>query len=624
MPAKPCHALLLSGLTLLLLTACSEPTGSVPTSIASSAVSGDWPQYRGDLAGKGFSPLREITPDNVASLNEAWRYALAADVEPGATARNPNSQVTPVVVEGVMYVSAADRIVALDPVTGEELWRHSVTGGAPSRRGVSYWPGADGAAPRIYFTVGTRLVALEAATGTLATGFGQGGEIDMVTPYISVPLIYEEVIVVGANTPAGAAGGIGNARAYAVSSGAKLWEFDSVPQPGAIGNDTWADASWEGRLGANAWPFYFTVDTDRDLLYIPLASPLPFAFGGDREGNNLFANSIVAVNIHNGEYVWHFQTIHHDLWDHDPPAPPTLFDIDRAGDVVPALAVTTKSGYLFLLNRETGEPLIPVEETPVAASTVPGEHISPTQPIPRTPPMARVSYSSTDFVTVADTSAAHVDACVALLDAVGPLTHSGAYTPWAYKSDPAAPGATLLFPGLAGGPNWGGAPYDPATGFVFVFAGDSGSLGWLEDAPAGSAVPFVLGGPRPGNFEVRLDGISMPCQKPPWGTLTAVDTRTGEIAWRQPLGLTESLPEGKQLTGRPGRAGGLTTASGLLFIAATDDRRFRALDTTNGRLLWETTLDNRGNGSPMSYRGSDGKQYVVVSATDSLVSFRLP
>lgn len=613
------YRVLAAGITAALLGACADDQSSSETS-----VSGDWAQYRGDYAGLGYSPLAEIDASNVTALTESWRYNLAADPEPGATPRNPNSQVTPIVVNGVMYVAAADRIVALDPVTGAENWRHNVTGGAPSRRGVSYWPGTDGAAPRIYFTAGTRLVALDAATGAVATGFGQGGEIDMVTPYISVPLVYDEVIVVGANTPAGAAGGIGNARAFDANTGVKLWEFGSVPQPGEFGNNTWADDSWEGRLGANAWPFYFTVDTDRDLLYIPLASPLPFAFGGDREGSNLFANSIVAVNIYSGEYEWHFQTIHHDLWDHDPPAPPTLFDVEQGDVSVPALAVTTKSGYLFILNRETGEPLVDVTETPVPASAVPGEFAASTQPIPRTPPMARVSYTEADFVTAADTSVAHVDACMALLDSVGPVTNLGPYTPWTYKPDPAAPGATLLFPGLAGGPNWGGAPYDPASGYVFVFAGDSGSLGWLQDADAGAELPYVLGGPRPGGFEVRIDGVSLPCQKPPWGTLTAVDTNTGDIAWRTTLGVTESLSEANQQTGRPGRAGALVTASGLLFIGATDDNRFRALDTASGRLLWETTLDNRGNASPMSYRGNDGRQYVVISATDSLLSYRLP
>lgn len=584
----------------------------------------DWPQYRGGFAGTGFTQLSQITVDNVPNLETGWNYSLRSDLNSEAASRNPNSQLTPIVVAGVMYLAAADRVVALDPVSGTEKWRHVVSSGVPSRRGVAYWPGTAELAPRIYFTAGTALVALDAATGERAAAFGQRGEIDLVIPYISVPLIYDDVIVIGANTPSGADGGIGNARAFNAITGAKLWEFNSVPQPGELGHDTWAADSWMGRLGANAWPFYFTVDTERDLLYIPLAGSLPFAYGGDRAGSNLFANSIVAVNIHSGEYVWHYQTIHHDLWDHDPPAPPTLFDMMQNNAEVPALAVTTKSGYLFILNRETGEPIIDVQETPVKQSDVPGEQTWATQPIPATPPMARVSYSGEDLVSPTDTSPEHFTACMTLLNQIGSFTNAGAYTPWSYRPTPDSGVATLLFPGLGGGPNWGGAPYDPATGYVFVFAGDTGTFGWLEDAPAGSNLPYRLSGPRPAGFEVRINDVSMPCQKPPWGTLTAVNAVTGEIAWRLTLGITESLPEDRQQTGRPGRAGALVTGSNLLFIGATDDNRFRALEASSGRVLWETRLSGRGNANPMSYLGSDDKQYVVIAASDTLQSFRLP
>ena len=616
----PSHSRYVLGYCMaLLLGACAE--NSEPPV---AAATGDWSQYRGDQQGTGYTPLNQISPTNVNLLVEGWRYNLRSEETAEASSRNPNSQVTPIVVSGVMYLTAADRVVALDPVQGIELWRHVVDGGSPSRRGVSYWPGNDSTAPRIYFTAGPRLVALDAATGTKVAAFGQAGEIDMVTPYISVPMVYEDIIVVGANTPSGAAGGIGNARAFDAQSGAKLWEFNSVPQPGEIGHETWAADSWEGRLGANAWPFYFTVDAQRNLLYIPLASPLPFAYGGDRAGSNLFANSIVAVNIHSGEYVWHFQTIHHDLWDHDPPSPPTLFDIDQNGTSIPALAVATKSGYLFILNRENGEPIVDVEERAVAQSDVPGEQTSLTQPFPATPPMARVSYSDADLVTAIDTSAAHVAACQELLANVGTIVNAGPYTPWTYKTSPETGTTTLLFPGLAGGPNWGGVPFDPASGYVFVFASDIGTFGWLEDVEGDAAVPYALRGPRPAGFDVQMDGVSMPCQKPPWGSLTAVDTRTGNIAWRQPLGVTESLPLERRETGRPGRAGALVTASNLLFIGATDDNYFRALEASSGRMLWETKLSARGNASPMSYQGKDGNQYVVISATDTLIGFRLP
>ncbi len=604
----------------LALLAFVLPVGGVAQQGATAT--GDWPMYRGNLAGTGFSSLSQITAENVANLSQGWSYPLGSEA---AGQRGPNSQATPIVVGDVMYVPAADRVVALNPVTGEEIWRHIVTSGAPSRRGVAYWPGTNDIPPRIIFTAGERLVALDAVTGTMATDFGQAGEIDMVTPYISVPMVYQNIIIVGANTPRGAAGGIGNARAFDARTGARVWEFSSVPQPGSLGHDTWEGDSWVGRLGANAWPFYFTVDQQRGLLYIPLASPIPFAYGGDRGGSNLFSNSLVAVDILSGEYRWHFQTIHHDLWDHDPPAPPSLFDIPRATGAIPALGVTTKSGYLYILNRETGEPIYGVEERAMPQSEVPGEQTYPTQPIPVRPPaLARVSYDPADLVTAADTSPEHAAACAELVENMGEIYNAGPFTPWTYRPGGAPGPTTLLFPGLTGGPNWGGAAFDPNSGYLFVFAGDIGAFGWMEDAEDGSPLPYRRVGPRPGGFDVSIGNMRLPCQKPPWGTLSAVDSTTGDIAWQQGIGITEVLPAGRQNTGRPGRAAVLVTANNLLFIAATDDNRLRALDTATGRELWVETLGGRGNANPMTYMGLDDKQYLVISATDSLVAYRLP
>ena len=237
----------------------------------------EWTQYRGNLAGTGFSPLKQINQDNVANLDSAWSYSLLANaLNTDENPRAPNSQVTPIVVDGVMYLPAADRVIALDPVSGDELWTHRVLESAASRRGVSYWPGDNGSRPRILYTAGRRLVALDAATGELASEFGDSGEIDMQIPYNSVAMVFENTVIVGANTPRGAEGGIGNARAFDARSGEKVWEFESVPGPGNLGHDTWEGDSWRGRLGANAWPFYFTVDEQRGLIYLPLASPIPF------------------------------------------------------------------------------------------------------------------------------------------------------------------------------------------------------------------------------------------------------------------------------------------------------------------------------------------------------------
>ena len=585
---------------------------------------GDWPMFRHDAAGTGRSPLTQISASNVATLAPAWSYRLQA---PDAGGRPLASEATPIVIGGVMYLPAANRIVALDPETGKEIWQFAATG--VSRRGVAWWPGDAAHPPRIIFAAGRRLIAVDAKTGAPVTTFGKDGEVDMVTPYNSVPFVHGHVVIAGANSPPGAIGGIGNARAYDAVTGAKLWEFSSVAQPGQPGHDTWEGDSWKDRLGVNAWPFYFTMDEQRGLLYVPLASPVPDPFGGDRKGANLYGNSVVAVDIETGKYRWHFQTIHHDLWDADPPAPPGLFDVSRGGRTIPALALTTKSGYVYVLNRETGQPVFGVEERPVAKSEVPGEFAFPTQPFPvKPPPIARNQFKPQDLVNAEDTTAEHAAACRELVEKNG-VYNAGPFTPWAYRPENAvAPKTALVFPGGLGGANWGGTAYDPQSGYLFVATQDVGALGWLE-SKAGSVVPYDKGAPerpsgRGGTFDVRINGASWPCQKPPWGRLIAIDTRTGDFAWQIALGITEQLPAGKQNTGRPVLAGPIVTASGLVFIASTDDNRFRALDVRNGKELWVTKLDRRGNADPITYMGTHGKQYVVVAATDTVMAYALP
>ena len=449
--------------------------------------------------------------------------------------------------------------------------------------------------------------------------------MDIVVPYNSVPFVHRNVIVVGANTPPGTPGGIGNARAFDARTGAKLWEFSSVPQPGSVGHDTWEGDSWKGRLGANAWPFYFTLDEQRNLLYIPLASPIPGSYGGDRKGANLFGNSVVAVDIQTGAYKWHFQTIHHDLWDHDPPAPPTLFNVVQGGRTIPALAVTTKSGYMYVLNRENGQPVFGVEERPVPKSDVPGELAFATQPIPVKPSgLSRVSYQPSDLVTAADTTAEHAKACADLVEKSGGVHNAGPFTPWLFRAEGAPPRSTLLFPGGLGGSNWGGTAYDPNANLVFAATQDVGALGWVEKAREGSLVPYDKVSPVRSTFDARIGDSNWPCQKPPWGRLTAVNAATGDIAWQTPLGITEQLPEGKQNTGRPLLAGPIATASGVLFIASTDDNRFRAIDARTGRQLWMARLERRGNANPITFLARNGKQYVALVATDTLLVYALP
>ena len=625
-------------LTIGVVAGLAVRSGSGQQAVSSNAA-GDWPMYRHDSAGTGYSALTEINPANVAGLTQAWTYRLtsAQTAAPAAGGRGGggavNSEATPIVVNGVMYLPAANRVVALEAETGKEIWQTPVTGGAPSRRGVAYWEGESSTAPRILFTAGRRLIALDAKTGAAIQNFGTNGEVDLVTPYNSVPFIYQHVLVVGANTPPGAEGGIGNPRAYDVRTGAKLWEFHAVPQPGEVGHNTWEGDSWKDRLGVNAWPFYFTMDERRGLLYVPLASPIPGDYGGDRKGANLFGNSVVAVDITTGKYRWHFQTIHHDIWDADPPAPPGLFDISRNGQTIPALALTTKSGYMYLLNRETGQPLYGVEERTVARSDVPGETVYPTQPIPvKPPPIARNEFKIDDLVTANDTTPEHAAACKELVEKNG-IFNAGPFTPWAYRAEGAAPRTSLVFPGGLGGANWGGTAYDPGSHLVFTATQDAGALGYMEPSRPGRSgqpptVPYQKASPQHdggrGVFDARVNGIALPCQRPPWGQLIAIDTTTGDVAWKITLGITEQLPAGRQNTGRSVLAGPIVTGSGLIFIASTDDNRFRALDARSGKQLWVTTLDRRGNADPITYSGKDGRQYVAVVATDTVATFRLP
>jgi len=589
----------------------------------------DWPMYRHDHAGTGYSPLAQINARNVASLREVWTYRLQGDASAsglpgrGGTA-GPGSQATPIVVNGTLYVPAANRVVALEPETGMERWRHIVSDAAPSRRGVAFW-GGEGRASRIIFTAGRRLIALDALTGNRATEFGSNGEIDIVVPYNSVPLVYRNIVLVGANNPPGSGGAPGNARAFDARTGVKLWEFSSVAQPGSVGHDTWEGDSWRGRFGVNAWPFYFTLDDHRGLVFLPLASPIPGGYGGDRGGANLYGNSVVAVDVQTGGYKWHFQTIHHDLWDADPPSPPGLVDISRNGRRIPAMALTTKSGYMYMLNRETGQPIFGVVERPVPQSDVPGERTSPTQPIPVKPPaLARVAYGPQDLVSAADTTPEHAAACRELIEKNGGVYNVGPFTPWRYRDLGTATPLSLVFPGGLGGPNWGGPASDPKLGYVFVATQDVGAMGFVRKAREGAVVPYEKAAPGRSTFDVPIGEQNWPCQKPPWGSLVAVNAATGDFAWHVPLGVTERLSPGRQHTGRPVLAGPIATAGGVLFVASTDDNRFRAFDSRTGRELWTTVMERRGNANPITYLGRNGKQYVAVVATDTLRVFALP
>jgi glucose dehydrogenase len=629
--------------------------------------SGDWPMYSLNHAGTRFSPLTDINAGNVAELAQAWSVRLVppAGGRGAEPAGNPaagqarggddpfgsggsNPEATPIVVDGVMYLPArGNQVLALDAGTGKEVWRYQMPQGVTTTaRGVAYWPGDRSTAPRILLTAGARLVAIDAATGKPATGFGRDGVVEIAVPWNGVPTIYRNVAILGATTGEVPLGFPGDTRAFDVRTGAKLWQFHNVPLPGEVGHDSWLDHGWRGRSGTNVWAWYMTVDEERGILYMPVAGPAANYWGGDRPGNNLFANSIVAVDAQTGKYRWHFQTVHHDLWDSDMPSPPVLVDIVQNGRTIPALASIGKTGYLFILDRVTGKPVFGVEERAVPKGDVPGEWYAPTQPFPVKParPLVRVDFNrERDMVRPEDTSAQHVAECQALWDKSGGFYNAGPFTPFLFHEDGAPPKSTIQFPGGTGGVNWGGPSADPNIGFVFVNAHDTSLVGWIEKrkpglnygrGAEGTTQPYdraSVNGPGPYfGFNAPLKDATgrtianLPCQRPPWARLIAVDANTGEIAWQSTLGLTEALPEGKQLTGGSGSAGPTVTAGGLVFVGATGDRRFRAFDAKTGKELWVTRLDAQVNANAMTYRGKNGRQYVAVVATDTLVAFAVP
>jgi glucose dehydrogenase len=636
----------------------------------------DWPMYSRDFTGSRFSPLTDIDPGNVSRLAQAWSVQLttpagrrggaagpaAGAALPSGRAQGPgpaasdtdgdgagsNPQVTPIVIDGVMYLPArGNEVLALDADTGKEIWRYQMPQFvATEARGVAYWPGEAGLAPRILLTAGPRLLALDAATGRPAAGFGRDGYVEIMVPWRGVPVVYKHVAILGAYPGEVPLGPTGDTRAFDIRTGKKLWQFHTVPLPGQPGHETWLDYGWRDRSGTNVWAYYMTIDAERGLLYMPVSSPAANYWGGDRPGANLFGNSIVAVDAETGQYRWHFQTVHHDLWDFDMPSPPVLVDITQGGQRIPALASIGKTGYMFILNRVTGEPIFGVEERPVPQGHVPDEWYSPTQPFPVKParPFARVDFNKErDMVRPEDTSPQHVAECQALWDKSGGFHNEGPFTPWLFHEEGAPPRSSVQFPGAGGGVNWGGPAADPRSGMVFMNAHDSSLVGWIERRKPGlnygrntegSTQPYdraSVNGPGPYfGFTAPLRDetgrtlANLPCWRPPWARLVAVDANTGEVAWEVPLGLTEALPEDRRLTGNSGSAGPSLTAGGLVFVGATSDRRLRAFDMKTGKELWSARLQGQVNANPLIYRGRSGKQFVAAVATDALVAFALP
>lgn len=600
------------------------------TAPAAAPAPGDWPRYTRDPGGTRFSPLTQINTGNVAGLKLAWSFKVRP--EGGGSIV---SSATPIMVGGKLYLPIGNAIVALDPVTGAELWRHPVTDGL-ARRTVSYWPGDAGHGARLYFSSGAKLWALDASTGQPISGFGDDGAVALGVPYNGPPTVYRNVLIVGANTEEMQVGPPGNTRAFDAITGRKLWEFHTVPQPGEVGHETWLNDGWKGRSGTNVWVWYMTLDDKTGTLFMPVGGPSANYDGTDRPGANLFGNSLVAVDAETGKLKWYFQTIHHDLWDSDLPAPPVLIDLKVKGRTIPAVAETGKAGYMYILDRRTGKPVFGVTETPVAKGDVPGEYYSPTQPIPNKPvALSRKTWTPADIVTASDTSQQHVDACRALLARYGgTFYNAGPFTPFFLHTAGGPMKASINLP-MNGGSIWGGSAADPRSGYIYINTGEGGSIGYIEARRPGADYGRGTAGSTQKYDRANLSGpgayasfsapyvdasgksVTLPCIRPPWGRLIAVDGNSGEIAWAVPLGTTDALPPGKQATGRASNFGGpIVTAGNLVFIGATDDRRFRAFDSRTGKELWSTTLEYSAQAVPITYRGRDGRQYVAVMAAN--------
>lgn len=601
----------------------------------------DWPVYGGDAGGMRYSPLADVNRENVHRLTRAWTWATGetpiARTDSTRAARPGTFQATPIVVNDTMYLSTPfNRVVALDAGTGRELWRYDPGAhryGQPSNgtgfvhRGVALW--TSGRERRVFINSRWRLIALDASTGRPVSTFGSNGEVDVtqgldwpVNPLhytnTSPPVIWGDLVILG--------NGVGDrlmyrrdppgdVQAFDARTGRRVWRFRTVPSPGEYGNDTWQDDSWRITGHTNVWA-PFTVDSARGLVYLPVGTPSNDWYGGRRKGENLFGESVVCLDARTGRRVWHFQVVHHGLWDYDLPAPPNVVTIRRPAGAVDAVLVPTKQGFVFAFDRVNGRPLWPIEERPVAASDVPGEAAWPTQPFPSKPaPVSRQGFSPDDLIdfTPAIREAARAEAARYRM---GPL-----YTP------PSMQG-TITMPGSIGGIGWGGGAWDPETNTLFVKALNTPTLWRIvrRDAPS-DTVDFEYV-PDLGNsgLSVRVPGADgertppLPLNRPPYGTLTALDMTSGEIRWQVPIGDTPDVRNHPLLRGVPlppmlgvsGAPGGIVTRGGLVFLSGGGSV-FYAVDTRDGSVRWSADLGQRAYANPMTYRTGGGAQFVVIA-----------
>jgi len=625
----------------------------------------DWQSYGGDPGGMRFSDLSHINRDNVDGLTMAWTYRTGEARHDEATnaagacgnchSSNGKFEATPILGSDLLFLSTpANKVVALNPSDGTEVWTYNpgldlqvnFSEGLVSR-GVSYWEAANGSgdscdATVFLATLDARLIALDARSGSPCGDFGSSGIVDLSVgvgnvqhgqyEVTSPPAVVNDVVVVGSALGDNRRVEVerGTVRGFDVRSGELRWSWDPIPrQPGDPGWDTWTPDGASRTGAANAWSI-ISADPGRDLVFVPTGSAAPDFYGGERLGANLFANSVVALRASTGEIVWHFQVVHHDLWDYDVASQPTLFDFRRDGQSIPAVAVSTKMGHLFVLHRETGEALLPVEERPVPPSTVPGEEAFPTQPFPvAPPPLHPTDVGPDDAWGINDADRAY---CRAQLES---LTYEGIFTP------PSLEG-TLLYPGFAGGMNWGSAALHPDEQILVTSIKrlpmwvrlHSRAAYDTAERPEGVQFTGQRGTPYGMSRAPLLSPSGLPCTPPPWGTLTAVDLGSAQVAWEIPLGVLPNLSgvSGADGWGAINFGGPMITAGGLVFIAATPDDRIQAFDIADGRQLWSWELPAGGQATPMTYEFG-GRQFVVIAAGgrdgigspgDYVVAFSLP
>ncbi len=621
-------------------TDCMKLTGATlavafSTLLLLATETGDWPNYGRDPGGQRYSSLSAINRSNVKSLKVAWTFRTGDSYTPPSGSKPTQFEATPLYVDGSLFVGTPlGRIVALNPTTGEQLWAFDPHidkdkgYGDFANRGVSTWKSASGERRIFIATIDARIIAVDAATGKPSAGFGDNGAVDLrhslrMKPHrfadyeeTAPPAVIDDTLVVGSgiadngwsDEPSG------EVRGFDVVTGKLKWTWDPIPQdPTALGAEAWKKGSASRTGAANAWSV-ITVDPVRKLVFVPTGSASPDYYGGERLGNNLFANSVVALRADTGQRVWHFQTVHHDLWDYDVASPPMLFDIHRAGKTILAIAIGSKTANLFILNRETGVPIFGVEERPVPASDVPGEETSPTQPFPLKPmPVSAQAMSASDAFGVDKEDR---EWCRAEMSK---LRTGSIFTP------PSLQG-TLQLPGNIGGQQWGGMTYDPSHDLIILPANhvaaeirlirrdDFESQRSSRNRKLDGDWEFAAqhGTPYGVMRRILLSPKRIPCTPPPWGTLLAISASTGDKKWEVPLG--QFNPKLPAEWGSLSLGGPIATAGGLVFVGGTLVPALYAFDTETGQELWKGTLPSSAKAVPMTFAGPDGKQYVVVTA----------